>query len=97
VCAGHGIWQATCGDDRYVMDLNSCKCGCYKWNVTGVPCSHAIAAIHKFKHKIEDYMSTYFTRQKYIASYEGMIMHVPDKTQWVKIDLPDVNPPLYHA
>ena len=23
VCAGHGIWQATCGDDQYVMDLNN--------------------------------------------------------------------------
>ena len=42
-------------------------------------------------------MSTYFTRQKYIASYEGMIMPVPDNKQWVKTNLPDVDPPLYHA
>jgi hypothetical protein len=62
-----------------------------------VPCSNAITAIHKFKHKPEDYMSPYFIRKKYAASYEGMIMHIPDKTQWVKTNLPDVDPPLYHA
>jgi hypothetical protein len=68
-------------------------------NVTSdrVPCSHAIAAIHEFKHKPEDYMSPYFTREKYVASYEGMIMSIPDKTQWVKMDFANIDPPLYHA
>jgi hypothetical protein len=97
VCARLRIWQVTNGDSQYVVDLNNHKCGCYKWDVTRVPCSNAITAIHKFKHKPEDYMSPYFTRKKYATSYEGMIMHIPDKTQWVKTNLPDVDPPLYHA
>jgi zinc finger SWIM domain-containing protein 3 len=63
-----------------VVDLKNYKCGCYKWDATGVPCSHAITAIHEFKHKLEDYMPQYFTREKYVASYEGMIMPIPDKT-----------------
>jgi hypothetical protein len=97
LCAGLGIWQITCGDSQYVVDLNNHKCGCYKWDITGVPRSHAITAIHEFKHKAEDYMSPYFTRKKYAASYEGMIMPIPDKTQWVKTVLSDIDPPLYHV
>jgi len=42
-------------------------------------------------------MSLFFTREKYVATYEGMIMPVPDKRQWLSTDLPDVDPPLYHA
>ncbi|XP_062230269.1 uncharacterized protein LOC133927973 [Phragmites australis] len=97
VCAGRGIWQVTCKDSQYVVDLDSRKCGYYKWDVTGVPCCHAIAAIHQFKHKPEDYISPYFTREKNIAAYEGMIMPIPDKTQWLKTDFHEVDPPLYHA
>ncbi|XP_062232824.1 uncharacterized protein LOC133930156 [Phragmites australis] len=97
VCAGHGIWQVTCGDSQYVVDLDNRKCGCYKWYVTGVPYYHGVAAIHQFKHRPEDHMSPYFTREKYIAAYEGMIMPVPDKTQWVQTNFLDVDPPLYHA
>jgi hypothetical protein len=36
-------------------------------------------------------------REKYVATYEGMIMPVPDKRQWLSTDLPDVDPPFYHA
>jgi hypothetical protein len=97
VCAGHGIWQVTSGDNQYVVDLNNHKCGCYKWDVTGVPCSHAVVAIHEFKHKPENYMSLFFTREKYVATYEGMIILVPDKRQWLSTYLPDVDPPFYHA
>jgi hypothetical protein len=96
VCARLGIWQGTCGDGQYVVDLNNHKYECYKWDVTRVSCSHAIIAIHEFKHKPEDYMSPYFTRKKYAASYERMIMPIPNKTQWVKMDLSDIDPPLYH-
>ncbi|TVU29221.1 hypothetical protein EJB05_20779, partial [Eragrostis curvula] len=42
VCAGRGIWQVTCGDSQYVVDLNNRMCGCYKWDVTGVPCLHLL-------------------------------------------------------
>lgn len=37
-------------------------------------------AIHNFMHKPEDDMSPYFSKGKYVAAYDGIIMPVPDKT-----------------
>ena len=38
VRAGRGIWQVTCGEMTYAVNLQDRTCGCFKWDATGVPC-----------------------------------------------------------
>lgn len=48
----HLIWtrvkgfEITEGSDKYIVDLNLTTCSCRTWEISGVPCYHAICAIH---------------------------------------------------
>jgi zinc finger SWIM domain-containing protein 3 len=79
MCIGHGIWKVTSKEIQYIVDINNHKCRCFKWDVTGVPCLHVVVVIHQFKHKPKNYMSLFFTRKKYTATYKGMITPILDK------------------
>ncbi|KAL4566631.1 hypothetical protein LXL04_030751 [Taraxacum kok-saghyz] len=43
---GAGKYQVGCPwQDQYVVDLNDRSCTCRNWEITGMPCKHAVAAI----------------------------------------------------
>ncbi|XP_019196663.1 PREDICTED: uncharacterized protein LOC109190596 [Ipomoea nil] len=41
----------------FTVDLTQRQCSCRRWDQTGIPCSHAIAAIRKQRESPEDYVS----------------------------------------
>ncbi|XP_073355436.1 uncharacterized protein [Aegilops tauschii subsp. strangulata] len=45
--AGPHLYQVTSGEKTYVVNLQEKSCGCRKWDMTEVPCHHAVSAIHK--------------------------------------------------
>ena len=47
----HGdVWQVTSSlENVYAVDLSKRTCGCRKWDMTGLPCHHAISAIYRSK------------------------------------------------
>ncbi|XP_038719827.1 uncharacterized protein LOC120012476 [Tripterygium wilfordii] len=51
-----------CYDGRLVVDVGMRRCGCTKWDLTGIPCSHACDAIFHRQHYPEDYVHEYFKR-----------------------------------
>jgi hypothetical protein len=40
--AGQGIFQVQDRDYNFIVDINSKKYDCRRWDLTGIPCSHAI-------------------------------------------------------
>ncbi|KAE8787385.1 hypothetical protein D1007_38703 [Hordeum vulgare] len=57
--AGVNLWQVTSGQQTHVVNLELQTCGCRKWNLTGIPCNHAISTINKAKRLPEDFVSTF--------------------------------------
>lgn len=49
VYAGNGIYQIHCSSKKLTVNLIDWTCGCNRWQVTGIPCQHAIAAIYDAK------------------------------------------------
>ncbi|KAF3954355.1 hypothetical protein CMV_020285 [Castanea mollissima] len=45
IYAGNGLFEVECRHQRFVVNLSKRKCGCRKWDLTGIPCQHAISAI----------------------------------------------------
>ncbi|XP_059438654.1 uncharacterized protein LOC132171372 [Corylus avellana] len=44
--AGDSMFEVTCPDNRqYVVDLGRRRCGCRQWEITRIPCPHAVAAV----------------------------------------------------
>ena len=92
------LWQVTNGkgDATHVVNLVDRTCGCRKWDVTGMPCTHACAAIIQSKQSPESFVNTFFKKPMYKAAYEPIIYPVPGEHDWTKTDTPDIVSPVFH-
>ncbi|XP_073355382.1 uncharacterized protein [Aegilops tauschii subsp. strangulata] len=85
-------WEIT---PHYSEKLEIEKERARKWDLSGVPCNHAISAINKAKRFPEDYVSKFFKKPYYLAAYEPMIYPVLGEHDWTKTPGPDIEPPAF--
>ncbi|KAE8810381.1 hypothetical protein D1007_12845 [Hordeum vulgare] len=50
---GVNLWKVTSGPQTHAVNLELQTCGCRKWNLTRIPCNHAISAINKAKRLLQ--------------------------------------------
>jgi len=76
--------------------LQSHKCSCREWQLTGKPCKHALAWILSNRGvKIEDFVHEYYSMARFKATYEDIIELILDRSQWPVVELGfKVFPPL---
>jgi hypothetical protein len=91
--AGEGKYEVNYRQQKFVVNLREKTCGCKKWDITGIPCHHAISAILHEGRKIEDYVDHCYTIEKYRKSYEPIIHPVPSMEQWTRTQYDPVDPP----
>lgn len=76
------------GHFRHIVDLAAWTCTCRRWQVTGLPCFHAIAFITSLpNNKIADFVHPYYTVEKFKLSYAGVIPPLTDQAHWPKVNL----------
>ncbi|XP_074296407.1 uncharacterized protein LOC141626588 [Silene latifolia] len=80
---------------QYVVDLQSQRCSCCHWQLSGLPCQHAIAAIHHQRANYEDYVHEAYTKEKYMTAYRSPIPPMPGISQWERVGLNEPLPPPY--
>ena len=69
--------------DQYVVDLDNHTCSCRKWDLSGIPSAHGIAAIHyKGGKAMEDYVHSYYNNDSYMALYNNLIMAINRSHLW---------------
>ncbi|CAA3009089.1 family transposase isoform 2 [Olea europaea subsp. europaea] len=61
------------GDTIETVDVDNCVCSCKDWQLTGLPCCHAIAVISCLNRDPYDYCSRYFTTNNYRVTYSQSI------------------------
>ncbi|XP_066311510.1 uncharacterized protein [Miscanthus floridulus] len=72
---------------RFVVNLDQRTCTYRAWQVSGLPCKHALAYITSIRgEKIEDHVDNYYSMHKFRSAYEGIIPTIPDKSMWPKSD-----------
>jgi hypothetical protein len=65
------LWQVTRDEKMvYAMHLWNKTCDCRRWDMTGIPCSHAISAIYKSKQQPEDFVSVFFKKTYVFGSLQ---------------------------
>jgi hypothetical protein len=67
---------------RFLVDLKERTCTCRKWDVSGIPCKHALAFITSLDESIESYVDLYYSVEKFRVAYSQLIPAMPDKSQW---------------
>ncbi|XP_044454561.1 neurofilament heavy polypeptide isoform X1 [Triticum aestivum] len=93
--AGPNLYQVTSGERTYAVNLQHRTCGCKKWDMTAVPCNHAVSAIHKAKLQPEDFVHDFFKKKMYLAAYSPIIYPVPGPDMWPRTDSMDIEAPVF--
>jgi len=95
--AGEGLFEVECSKGAFVVDLMHRTCGCRQWDITGIPCPHAISAILYHSAKPEQYLYRYYSVKSYKKAYDPMIYPVPSEDKWVRTGKDEVDPPTVRA
>ncbi|KAL4360525.1 hypothetical protein GQ457_04G013760 [Hibiscus cannabinus] len=96
--AGGNIYQVACGaHNQYGVNLEAHTCSCRKWDLTGIPCPHAISVILMREHRPESYVDDCYKTKTQQAIYSHMINPVRGPNQWIPHEsscMPILPPPL---
>ncbi|KAL2931006.1 putative protein FAR1-RELATED SEQUENCE 10 [Bienertia sinuspersici] len=57
-------------------------CSCRSWDMTGVPCAHAMSAILYMNQAPEEYLADWYKLPTYKAAYSSLLNPVPGLTYW---------------
>jgi hypothetical protein len=72
---------------RHTADLTKQECSCKQWQLTSLPCRHAISFIGSLREvELEDYVSPYYSVAMFRAAYATIVPPMPDKSLWEKVD-----------
>ncbi|CAN1154358.1 hypothetical protein LINPERPRIM_LOCUS41084 [Linum perenne] len=88
-----GQFEVREGLKSWVVDVRSSQCACGLWQLSGLPCSHALACIAFNRDPIEPYCDPCYTVEKYRLAYGNSINPVNDASQWHDSFGPRLRPP----
>ena len=92
--AGEFIYQVnTIWDEQFVVDLWKRSCSCRRWMLTGLPCTHAIAAIEMTTENVDNFVSRLYSKETFQQVYAPIIYPVQGPQLWTRTAQPDVVPP----
>ncbi|XVF65088.1 hypothetical protein PTKIN_Ptkin09bG0218700 [Pterospermum kingtungense] len=80
--------------ESYTVRLQNHSCTCRKWDISGVPCQHAVAAIMYEGADPLSYLSEYFCKEMYKKAYMHMLNPVKGQMFWPKSNDGPLLPPL---
>ena len=66
---GDDSYEVIDGNDRHVVYIDRRQCTCRAWDLTGIPCPHAIAALIHANIDPVSVISRFYHRESYLAAY----------------------------
>ncbi|XP_061999138.1 uncharacterized protein LOC133716443 [Rosa rugosa] len=89
---GVGCKSGVVAQHSIALDLRTCTCK--RWDISGLPCGHAIAAIYSKGLSPDAFVDECFTKEKYMKAYEPIMHPITGVKEWEIINRP-IAPPLY--
>ncbi|XP_038721181.1 uncharacterized protein LOC120013448 [Tripterygium wilfordii] len=89
----HSLFEVTCRPEKYVVHIVERTCSCRVWDLTGIPCCHAIAALRYIGHPIVEYVSHYYTKETYLRGYSHFVHPLNDMNMYPNTHAEAVLPP----
>ena len=77
-----------------MVDLDSRTCSCRLWDLSGIPCVHANAAINYINQTPDVYIDGYFSKENFKKSYSSNIKPVNGSNLWSQTGFIKPLPPL---
>ncbi|WOL00644.1 hypothetical protein Cni_G09357 [Canna indica] len=77
VCSTESVFEVS-DESTNIVNIETRECTCRRWQVTGLPCVHALAVLERIGGCIYDYCSKYFLTECYRLAYSLSINPIPD-------------------
>lgn len=78
--------QVCGGGEQYVVDLESRTCSCRRWQLTGIPCAHAIQAIVEQNEDPQTYLASCYKVETYMKVYSHYIEPINGHELWPNVE-----------
>lgn len=81
--------------EKFIVHLDRNYCSCNFWDLVGIPCRHAVAAISYKGDSPDKYVHQYYKREAYELCYGHEISPINGQDMWPKTDNDQILPPSY--
>ena len=81
--------------EKFIVNLEAHSCSCNFWELVGIPCRHAVAAITYKGGNPESYVHQCYRRAAYESCYGQVISPINGQDRWPKTDNDPILPPQY--
>ncbi|KAH7839696.1 hypothetical protein Vadar_007442 [Vaccinium darrowii] len=78
---------------QYKVDITHRSCGYRKWGLSGISCTHAIAALNYLDHDIYDYVHDCYKIPTYLKTYSHLLNPINGRDIWPQTNNPSLLPP----
>jgi hypothetical protein len=95
--AGNGVYHVRTGEleRHYTVDFPSRSCDCRRWQLSGIPCHHAIACCRQDNFDVDEYVHSCYSINTYKYAYAYNLFPLRGRVLWEKTNGVLVLPPLY--
>ncbi|XP_038683573.1 uncharacterized protein LOC119983905 [Tripterygium wilfordii] len=90
---GNSKFGVSSMQDTFTVDLDAKECSCRLWDLTGIPCSHAISCINFKEEIVESYIPDCFKKEAYVECYAPLVLPMNGPKLWQDTRMPDILPP----
>ncbi|XP_050216383.1 uncharacterized protein LOC126667453 [Mercurialis annua] len=97
VWSGGKTYQVFGFDGQFVVDKGEFTCSCRRWQLTGIPCHHAIAAMNENNEDPQKFMDDCYRISTYLDTYSHLLNPTNGKELWPKSNDPPVIPPPHQS
>ncbi|OMP03417.1 Zinc finger, PMZ-type [Corchorus olitorius] len=82
------------GNKSYIVKLDRTTCSCRYWQISGMPCCHAISAIWKTGGDPNKFLDPCYSKETYLRAYQYSLHPINGSHEWRKLDREKLLPPL---
>ncbi|KAK2638173.1 hypothetical protein Ddye_025968 [Dipteronia dyeriana] len=89
LCASDTEYEVKKESKCFIVNLITHNCDCGLWEVSGIPCKHAMAIITAKRLSSKDYVEAYLTKFAYLRTYSYVIHPIQFQPQWLEVQHPE--------
>ncbi|MED6174966.1 hypothetical protein PIB30_119138 [Stylosanthes scabra] len=89
--ANEAEFEVIAHDGTNIVDIRNRCCLCRGWQLYGLPCAHAVAALLSCRQNVHRFTESCFTVATYRKTYSQTIHPIPDKSLWKELSEGDPN------
>ncbi|KAL6139326.1 hypothetical protein ACLB2K_064603 [Fragaria x ananassa] len=82
--ANEAEFEVISHEGTMIVDIRNRCCLCRGWQLYGLPCAHAVAALLSCRQQVHRFTESCFTVATYRKTYSQTIHPVPDKSLWAE-------------